>query len=73
MRSTIAIFVITFAVLGLLLGFSESYDAPSSTALMKGTFQLEFRNNSASPCDDDSQGNKDDCFFIYQDLPDDGN
>lgn len=38
MRSTIAIFVIIFAVLGLLLGFSESYDAmkviqPSSGGL----------------------------------------
>lgn len=30
MRSTIVIFALTFAVLGLFLGYSASYDAPSN-------------------------------------------
>lgn len=37
MRSTIAVFVAVFAVLGLLLGFSQSYDAPQSGIAQSAT------------------------------------
>jgi len=63
MRSTIAIIVIVFAVLGLLLGFAELYDTQPTTKLLKGTeYSLTFRNNSGEPCDDNST----DCFAVYQ-------
>jgi hypothetical protein len=74
MRSTIVIFVIVFALLGLLLGFSESYDAPASAILLKGTsYQLTVTNNSDQPCTSGSQGNESDCYFLFQESPDDGN
>jgi hypothetical protein len=62
MRSTIAIFVLVFAVVGLLLGFAELYDT-QPIKLLKGTeYSLTFRNNSGEPCDYNST----DCFAVYQ-------
>ena len=63
MRSTIVIFVIVFAILGLLLGFAESYNAePTSNMPMAKDIQLRIYNNSDEPCNDNST----DCIAIFQ-------
>ncbi len=64
MRSTIVIFIIVFAILGLLLGYAESTDTVHSTnGSLNGTQNhLVFRNNSGEPCESNSTG----CIAVYQ-------
>jgi hypothetical protein len=63
MRSTIVIFIIVFAVLGLLLGFAQSYDTqPATTLPMAKEINLTFTNNSNERCNE----NSDDCIMVFQ-------
>ena len=63
MRSTIVIFIIVFAILGVLLGFAEAYDTKPTIRLLTGTQNsIQLTNNSDESCPEDSV----DCVLVYQ-------
>jgi hypothetical protein len=63
MRSTIVIFIVVFAVLGLLLGFAESYDIqPPSNLRMAKDIQLTVTNDSDTEC----EAHPADCIAVFQ-------
>jgi hypothetical protein len=63
MRSTIVVFIIVFAALGLLLGFAASHDTqPANNLRMAKDIQLTVKNDSDTEC----EAKPADCFAVFQ-------
>jgi hypothetical protein len=48
MWSTVVIFVLTFAILGLLLGFSDMLSSASDTVLQEGNIESSSSDNATA-------------------------